>query len=62
MERKLIYNCLVPEDESGDTLLHRKLELYEDEPDVSGEVITKRVEVLPGLTRTIEFVVLWRQS
>lgn len=41
-------------------MLERKLDLYADEPEVHGEVVSKKIKVMPGVTATVSFVVLRR--
>ena len=58
---KGVVSCaLVPEDEDPEAMLARKLALHEDDPDVSGRIVSRKVEVFPGCVRTVSFVVLQR--
>lgn len=42
-------------------MLRNLLDLYSDEP-VTGQVLSQRVEVVPGVHRRVDFVCLWRTT
>lgn len=60
--KKTLVRCqTVGEGDDAHLMLGGNLELYADEPNVYAEIIRKRVPVAPGVTRTVEFVLLWRK-